>query len=357
MRVLTLPDELLFQEVQQRPCFNDWMHAMLGNNIELDRLRALEEEIRRFRQAVQGHLDRWKIRWNIDISLEEELAATAKADAPFSEVKELIATLSQQINRDLDSIFRQVEEHLAESKHRTVSLTEENAHVLEQVRRLEQQLKQAEDRAAQLPPPAPPPPDPNPDLLLERDSLKQSYTDLQQKLQEFQAHALETSQENSKDLKYWSLRALDSEAKMELKEARMRSLEEGNNQVLGLTQDLEKTHAAYMEERKRAHDEAVARKNEIEQLERDRKFFEDEMEVRNLTVQRQRLQIETLIGDLNENKAQLDLANRELAKKNDIDPRVPFMIAFIHSLDFATQYKFKAMYLTKFPQDKFEYHM
>lgn len=107
--VIMLSDAELFGEAQQRPYFNEWFNKMLGTNRELDDLRAVEREVKKFRETIQKRLDHWREEYKIVISLEQELKR-GEVEKP-STVTEYLALMAADMERDLKNIFQQIEDN------------------------------------------------------------------------------------------------------------------------------------------------------------------------------------------------------------------------------------------------------
>lgn len=359
--VIMLSDADLFAEAQQRPYFDEWFKKMLGTNRELDDLRALEKEIAKFRESIQKRLDSWKAEYKIFISLDQEMRQEGAKPTSVTEVLSLLAT---EIDRDLRTIFSQIEDTF---KNLSKDLAERKEELEMVLPKLDAQTELIKQLCQKL--------DAAKDALNKQEELYKAYqemTDSERKARE----ALQVAQHELSELKMES-EAADAEIhklkeeliqkdcesdalkseRMELQhrckraEDRVKVLGDAEEERKYLFDCLDKSQKALAEARSQVRMEALKRSKLIGEVEDVSTSFQESSLIESARLKAERL-LRSEIAIENESLrmrcASLEEQLRKEVDADEVCKRNGFMIRFIQSLDIETQLRFKEQFQKEF---------
>jgi chromosome segregation ATPase len=359
--VIMLSDADLFAEAQQRPYFDEWFKKMLGTNRELDDLRALEREIAKFRESIQKRLDSWKAEYKIFISLDQEMRQEGAKPTSVTEVLSLLAT---EIDRDLRTIFSQIEDTF---KNLSKDLAERKEELEMVLPKLDAQTELIKQLCQKL--------DVAKDALNKQEELYKAYqemTDSERKARE----ALQVAQHELSELKMES-EAADAEIhklkeeliqkdcesdalkseRMELQhrckraEDRVKVLGDAEEERKYLFDCLDKSQKALAEARSQVRMEALKRSKLIGEVEDVSTSFQESSLIESARLKAERL-LRSEIAIENESLrmrcASLEEQLRKEVDADEVCKRNGFMIRFIQSLDIETQLRFKEQFQKEF---------
>lgn len=359
--VIMLSDAELFAEAQQRPYFDEWFKKMLGTNNELDDLRAVEKEINKFRESIQKRLDAWKSEYKIFISLDQELR---KESPKPSSVTEILAMMATEMDRDLQTIFRQIEETF---KNMSMDLTEKQNELeiicgkmdeqtvmikqlcqnldlakaaldnQDQWHKAYQELVESEKKAKQ-------------ELKIVQSDLAQAKTELEESEAEVVKLKEEVIQQGCV-LDCIKLEKNELQQRCKRAEDRVKILGEAEEERKYLFECLDKSQKSLADARSQVRLEAMKRSRVIEDAEEISSSFQESSLIESAKLKQEKM-LRSEIALENESLrlkcASLEEQLRKEINADEICKRNAFMIKFIQTLDIESQLKFKEQFQKEF---------
>lgn len=360
--VLMLPDELLFSEVQQRPFFDEWFKKMLGNNRELDDLRAIEKEVVKFREAIQKRLDTWKNEYKIYISLEQEFI---KLDKPKpSSVTEILSLMNSEMERELLTIFRQVEENFKSLSNQLSEKSMENEELLSKI---EEQVTLIKKLCHEL--------DRSKEMIEKYNKLQQDHQELvsseakaKEELKAAHAHCVRLKKELAeKEAELDQMNKMVGGLELELEmvkadkyelqlickktEDQLNSLREAEAERKYLSDCLDKSQKSLAETRSQLRLESLKRTKVIDEAEDATSSFYESSLIESSKLKTEKALRSEIAMENEALRLKCASLQEQLRKENateEICARNAFMIKFIQSLDVDLQMSFKEQFQKHF---------
>ena len=376
---LTLPEEaqkicvaamdadLLFSTALERPDIKRRYDALLQATLDrilgnyedgdLRDLRSAQMELKKFRETLQAKLDDWKSKFGIFISLDKELKALETPKTQFTSVPEIIAAMRSEMDNDLVSIFRQVEdnfrklsEHI-EANSKEKDLLAEQAmekdrnfeilkRELESIKHMAEKFQQASHALTVA--------------LKNWDEATKEKEKLSQELTRLRKEHAENTEAKSKletELiqSQWELKDLKEsaaavETNLKKSQARVKQLEEAEEQKNYLSEALEARERALQNAKSSGKNDAAQKKQAFNLLDEQQREFQDASEIQQAQLKAEIARRSQAEKECETLKAKCDAQQQKLSTLKDVDHIQSlnvFMIGFLQTLPDDLQTKFK----------------